>query len=125
MVGQANRSFCSTTLVLLAVAHVDPRMADYHPNWHMWVSSEIRGYLGHDRNDKFLRGKFREGWWAIMRIVCADFLARQVTTRHQPLLLEAHNAFTNNRAEWDNKKRELVHEEKLLKKSLPRPRRWL
>ncbi|KAL2633130.1 hypothetical protein R1flu_004609 [Riccia fluitans] len=29
MVGKANRSFCSTTLVLLAVAHVDPWMADY------------------------------------------------------------------------------------------------
>ncbi|KAL2651900.1 hypothetical protein R1flu_020028 [Riccia fluitans] len=32
MVGKANRSFYSTTLVLLAVAHVDPRMADYRPN---------------------------------------------------------------------------------------------
>ncbi|KAL2649423.1 hypothetical protein R1flu_017551 [Riccia fluitans] len=32
MVSKANRSFCSTTLVLLAVAHVDPRMADYRPD---------------------------------------------------------------------------------------------
>ncbi|KAL2653032.1 hypothetical protein R1flu_021160 [Riccia fluitans] len=29
MVGKVNRSFYSTTLVLLAVAHVDPRMVDY------------------------------------------------------------------------------------------------
>ncbi|KAL2610028.1 hypothetical protein R1flu_028601 [Riccia fluitans] len=41
MVGKANRSFCLITLVLLVVAHVHPRMADYHLDWHMWVSSEI------------------------------------------------------------------------------------
>ncbi|KAL2623155.1 hypothetical protein R1flu_003360 [Riccia fluitans] len=76
MVGKANRSFYSTTLVLLAIAHVAPRIVDYHPNWHMWVSSEIRGCLGHDRNDKFLGGKFREGWQAIVRIVTANFLAK-------------------------------------------------
>ncbi|KAL2611111.1 hypothetical protein R1flu_022803 [Riccia fluitans] len=32
MVGKANRSFYLTTLVLLDVAHVDPRMADYRLN---------------------------------------------------------------------------------------------
>ncbi|KAL2622796.1 hypothetical protein R1flu_003001 [Riccia fluitans] len=53
MVDKANRSFCSTTLVLLVVPHVDPRMADYRPNWHMWISFEIQGRLDHDRNDKF------------------------------------------------------------------------
>ncbi|KAL2630209.1 hypothetical protein R1flu_014895 [Riccia fluitans] len=118
MVGKANHSFCSTTLVLLAVAHVDPRMADYHPNWHMWVSSEIRGRLDHDRNDKFSGGKFLEGWQAIVRIVCVDFLARQVTVRHEPLLLEARNAFTNTRAQWDNEKEELVREREALKEEL-------
>ncbi|KAL2613253.1 hypothetical protein R1flu_024945 [Riccia fluitans] len=99
MVGKANRSFCSTTLVLLVVAHVDPRMVDYRPNWHMWVSFEIYGRLDHNRNDKFLGGKFREGWQAIVRIVRANFLAKQATTRHEPLLLEARNAFTNTKAE--------------------------
>ncbi|KAL2652206.1 hypothetical protein R1flu_020334 [Riccia fluitans] len=118
MVGKANRSFYSTMLVLLAVAHVDPRMADYRPNWHMWVSSEIRGHLGHDRNDKFSGGKFREGWQAIVRIVTADFLAKQATTRHDPLLLEACNALTNTRAEWDNEKGELVREREALKEEL-------
>ncbi|KAL2643471.1 hypothetical protein R1flu_011058 [Riccia fluitans] len=54
MVGKTNRSFYSTMLVLLVVAHVDPRMADYRPDWHMWVSFEIRGCLGHESNDKFL-----------------------------------------------------------------------
>ncbi|KAL2634540.1 hypothetical protein R1flu_006019 [Riccia fluitans] len=118
MVGKANRSFCLTTLVLLAVAHVDPRMVDYRLDWHMWVSFEIRGRLGHDRNDKFLRGKFREGWQAIVRIVRADFLAKQAIARHEPLLLEARNAFTNTKAEWDSEKGELVHEREALKEEL-------
>ncbi|KAL2608240.1 hypothetical protein R1flu_026813 [Riccia fluitans] len=61
MVGKANRSFCSTTLVLLAIAHVDPRMADYRPDWSMWVSSDIRSRLGRGGKDKFSGGKFREG----------------------------------------------------------------
>ncbi|KAL2608379.1 hypothetical protein R1flu_026952 [Riccia fluitans] len=118
MVGKANRSFCLTTLVLLAVTHVDPRIADYRPNWHMWVSFEIRGRLGHDRNDKFLEGKFCEGWQAIMRIVTADFLAKQATSRHEPLLLEARNAFMNTRAKWDNEKGELICEREALKEEL-------
>ncbi|KAL2622686.1 hypothetical protein R1flu_002891 [Riccia fluitans] len=118
MVGKANRSFYLTTLVLLAVAHVDPRMANYRPDWHMWVSFEIRGRLDHDRNDKFSGGKFREGWQAIVRIVCADFLARQATMRHEPLLLEARNAFTNIRAEWDSEKEEPVCEREALKEEL-------
>ncbi|KAL2623941.1 hypothetical protein R1flu_008186 [Riccia fluitans] len=118
MVGKANRSFYSTTLVLLAVAHVDPRMADYRLDWHMWVFCEIRGRLGHGGNDKFSGGKFREGWEAIVRIVTADFLAKQATAMHEPLLLEARNAFTNIRAEWDNEKGELVCEREALKEEL-------
>ncbi|KAL2603270.1 hypothetical protein R1flu_017258 [Riccia fluitans] len=118
MVGKANRSFCSTTLVLLAIAHVDPTMADYHSDWHMRVFSKIRGCLDHNRNDKFLGGKFREGWQAIERIVCANFLAKQAIERHEPLLLEARNAFTNTRAEWDNEKGELVREREALKEEL-------
>ncbi|KAL2624511.1 hypothetical protein R1flu_008756 [Riccia fluitans] len=125
MVGKASHSFCSTTLVLLAIAHVDLRMADYHPDWHMWVSSEVRGRLGHGGNDKFSGGKFHEGWEAIMRIIIVDFMAKQATARHEPLLLEARNAFTNTKAEWDSEKENLFVKEKLLKKSLTRPRRWL
>ncbi|KAL2643566.1 hypothetical protein R1flu_011153 [Riccia fluitans] len=118
MVGKANRSFCLTTLVLLVVAHVDPRMADYRLEWHMWVSSEIRSRLGHGSNDKFLGGKFREGWEAIMRIVTTNFLAKQATARHEPLLLEARNVFTNTKVEWDSEKGELVHEREALKEEL-------
>ncbi|KAL2607956.1 hypothetical protein R1flu_026529 [Riccia fluitans] len=118
MVGKANRSFCSTTLVLLAVAHVDPRMANYRPDWHMWVSSKIRRRLDHRGKDKFSGGKFREGWEAIVRIVTVDFVAKQATARHEPLLLEARNAFTNTKAEWDSEKGELVREREALKEEL-------
>ncbi|KAL2635913.1 hypothetical protein R1flu_007392 [Riccia fluitans] len=68
--------------------------------------------------DKFSGGKFREGWEAIVRIVTVDFLAKQATARHEPLLLEARNAFMNTRAEWDNEKGELVHEREALKEEL-------
>ncbi|KAL2602975.1 hypothetical protein R1flu_017231 [Riccia fluitans] len=84
----------------------------------MWVSFEIQGRLGLDRNDKFSGGKFHEGWQAIVRIVCADFLARQAIARHEPLLREARNAFTNTRAEWDSEKGELVREREALKEEL-------
>ncbi|KAL2634961.1 hypothetical protein R1flu_006440 [Riccia fluitans] len=117
MIGKANRSFCSTTVVLLVVAHEDPRMVDYHLDWHMWISFEIQGHLGHDRNDKFSGSKFCEGWQAIMRIVCIDFLARQATARHEPLLLEAHNAFINTKVEC-SEKGELVCERETLKEEL-------
>ncbi|KAL2622305.1 hypothetical protein R1flu_002510 [Riccia fluitans] len=93
-------------------------MADYRPTWHMWISFEIRGRLGHDRNDKFSGGKFCEGWQAIVRIVRADFLAKQATTRHEPLLLKARNAFTNTKAEWDSRKGEFVCEREALKEEL-------
>ncbi|KAL2608217.1 hypothetical protein R1flu_026790 [Riccia fluitans] len=57
---------------------------------------------------------------AIMRIVRVDFLAKQAIARHEhePLLLEARNAFTNTRAEWDNENGELVREREALKKEL-------
>ncbi|KAL2653114.1 hypothetical protein R1flu_021242 [Riccia fluitans] len=84
----------------------------------MWVSSEIRSRLDHGGKDKFSGGKFREGWDAIVRIVIAGFLAKQATARHEPLLLEARNAFTNTKAEWDNEKGELVREREALKEEL-------
>ncbi|KAL2624066.1 hypothetical protein R1flu_008311 [Riccia fluitans] len=79
---------------------------------------EIRSCLGHGGKDKFLGGKFHEGWEAIVRIVTVDFLAKQATARHEPLLLEARNAFTNTRAEWDSEKGELVGEREALKEEL-------
>ncbi|KAL2643793.1 hypothetical protein R1flu_011380 [Riccia fluitans] len=51
-----------------------------------------------------------------------EFLKRtgrkQATDQHEPLLLEARNAFTNTRVEWDNEKGELVREREALKEEL-------
>ncbi|KAL2612875.1 hypothetical protein R1flu_024567 [Riccia fluitans] len=74
--------------------------------------------LGSRGKDKFSGGKFREGWEAIVRIVTTDFLAKQAIAWHEPLLLEARNAFTNTRAEWDSEKGELVREREALKEEL-------
>ncbi|KAL2631136.1 hypothetical protein R1flu_015822 [Riccia fluitans] len=67
---------------------------------------------------EFLKQTSFARWEAIVRIVTADFLAKQAIARHEPLLLEAPNAFTNTRVEWDNEKGELVHEREALKEEL-------
>ncbi|KAL2635702.1 hypothetical protein R1flu_007181 [Riccia fluitans] len=125
MVGKANRNFCLTTLVLLAVAHVDPRMADYRPDWHMWVSFEIQSRLSYGGKDKFSGGKFREGWEAIVRIVTADFVAKQATTRHEPCYWKLAMPLPMPGLSGTMRRENLFAKEKLLKKSLTRPRRWL
>ncbi|KAL2622851.1 hypothetical protein R1flu_003056 [Riccia fluitans] len=121
MLGKANRSFYSTTLVLLAVAHVDPSMIDYRRDYHMWVSSEIRGHLGHDRNDKFLGGKFREGWaeWDNEKgeLVCKREALKEELNKAKEMAVEAEQRtkavrlekkalqqqYTKEKAEWETK----------------------
>ncbi|KAL2632903.1 hypothetical protein R1flu_004382 [Riccia fluitans] len=131
MVGKANRSFYSTTLILLAVAHVDPRMADYRPDWLMWVSFEIRGRLGHDRNDKFLGGKFREDGrpsaeWDNEKgeLVCerealkeelnkAKEMAAKVEQRTEVVRLEKEalqQQYIKDKAVWETKNTHLIEE---------------
>ncbi|KAL3698394.1 hypothetical protein R1sor_012470 [Riccia sorocarpa] len=120
VIGKSSVSFCSSTVVLLAVAHVDPGMAHFRPDWHMWVSQEIKSRLTHEKRDPTSAARFREGWLAIIGIVMKDFLAKQArSTRREPLLLpEARNAFADTRAEWDNEKGDLVHERDLLQEEL-------
>ncbi|KAL2620373.1 hypothetical protein R1flu_000578 [Riccia fluitans] len=96
------------------------------PRSEGWLLDDFKKFSLEDHPDgyaldkQFSGGKFREGWQAIVRIVHADFLARQAIARHEhePLLLEAHNAFINTRAEWDNEKGELVREREALKEEL-------
>ncbi|KAL2649173.1 hypothetical protein R1flu_017301 [Riccia fluitans] len=78
-----------------------------------WVVDDFKKFSLEDHPDGYVLDK-----QAILRIIRADFLARQATTRHEPLLLEARNAFTNTRAEWDCEKGELVRERKALKEEL-------
>ncbi|KAL2624034.1 hypothetical protein R1flu_008279 [Riccia fluitans] len=68
----------------------------------------------------FSDGPSNSALQAIVRIVRVDFLAKQAIVRHEhePLLLEARNAFTNTRAERDNEKGELVREREALKEEL-------
>ncbi|KAL3688144.1 hypothetical protein R1sor_014453 [Riccia sorocarpa] len=118
--GKLSVTFCSTTLVLLAVAHVDPTLPHLRPDWHIFVSNEIRKSLGHYTSDKKSAGKFREGWGVVIEIVRADFMARQAVDSMEPLYLEAKNAFSNTKAAWDNEKCELVRQRDELKEELAR-----
>ncbi|KAL3675627.1 hypothetical protein R1sor_025575 [Riccia sorocarpa] len=107
-----------TTLVLLAVAHVDPTYAHLRPDWHMFVSSEIRKSLNHEKTDKKSASKFREGWAAIIELVRNEFMAKQAADGKEPLYLEAKNAFSDTKAKWDNEKCELVRQREELKEEL-------
>ncbi|KAL3701606.1 hypothetical protein R1sor_019628 [Riccia sorocarpa] len=118
VIGKTNLSFCSSSLVLLVVAHVDPSMADYCPDWHEFVAHEIRSRLGHEKRDKQSAKMFREGWMVIVGIVRADFMAKEAASRGEPLLLESRNAFTDTRAEWDSEKGELTRQRDALKEEL-------
>ncbi|KAL3678819.1 hypothetical protein R1sor_021775 [Riccia sorocarpa] len=119
ILGKLSYHFCSTTLVLLAVAHVDPTCAHLQPDWHMFVSSEIRKSLNHEKTDKKSAGKFREGWKAIIELVRNEFMAKQAAASgKEPLYLEAKNAFSDTKAEWDNEKCELVRQREELKEEL-------
>ncbi|KAL3685597.1 hypothetical protein R1sor_003619 [Riccia sorocarpa] len=116
--GKLSQQYCSTTMVLLAVAHVDPTCAHLRPDWHMFVSSEIRKSLNHEKTDKKSAGKFREGWAAIIDLVRNEFMAKQAAQSKEPLYLEAKNAFSDTKAEWDNEKCELVRQREELKEEL-------
>ncbi|KAL3699414.1 hypothetical protein R1sor_017436 [Riccia sorocarpa] len=118
LIGKTNLTFCSSSLVLLAVAHVDPSMGDYRPDWHEYVAHEIRSRLGHEKQDKQSAKMFREGWMAIVGIVRSDFMAKEAASRGNPLLLESRNAFIDTRAEWDSEKSELVRQRDALKEEL-------
>ncbi|KAL2634092.1 hypothetical protein R1flu_005571 [Riccia fluitans] len=78
-----------------------------------WVVDDFKKFSLEGHPDGYALDK-----QAIVGIVHVDFLAIQATTRHEPLLLEARNAFTNTRAEWDNEKGELVREREALKEEL-------
>ncbi|KAL3678588.1 hypothetical protein R1sor_021544 [Riccia sorocarpa] len=78
----------------------------------------IRKSLNHEKTDKKSAGKFREGWTAIIDLVRNEFMAKQVAQSKEPLYLEAKNAFSDFKAEWDNEKCELVRQREELKEEL-------
>ncbi|KAL3700679.1 hypothetical protein R1sor_018701 [Riccia sorocarpa] len=78
----------------------------------------IRKSLNHEKTDKKSAGKFREGWAAIIELVRNEFMAKQAAEGKEPLYLEAKNAFSDTKAEWDNEKCELVRQREELKEEL-------
>ncbi|KAL3690692.1 hypothetical protein R1sor_004343 [Riccia sorocarpa] len=78
----------------------------------------IRKSLNHEKTDRKSAGKFREGWAAIIDLVRNEFMAKQAAQSNEPLYLEAKNAFSDTKAEWDNEKCELVRQREELKEEL-------
>ncbi|KAL3677621.1 hypothetical protein R1sor_027569 [Riccia sorocarpa] len=117
--------YCSTTVVFLAIAHVDPELENMRPDWHAWCANEIRFRLRHSKTDKHNKAKFREGWQAVVELVTRDFLAKQAARLQQQssvLQLEyssnAKNAFAETKVVWDAERGELIAERERLRTEL-------
>ncbi|KAL2641489.1 hypothetical protein R1flu_009076 [Riccia fluitans] len=124
-IGRPSSSYTSTTLVLLALAEVDPREPNLKPDWYAWVSDQISFRLNHTKQDRASTAKFWEGWQAVVQLIHTQFLAQmgrqnQEEPRANPLLLgdEARNAFGDTQAQWDAERCELVRERDQLKEDL-------
>ncbi|KAL2607594.1 hypothetical protein R1flu_026167 [Riccia fluitans] len=48
-IGRPSSSYTSTTLVLLALAEVDPGEPNLKPDWYAWVSDQISFRLNHTK----------------------------------------------------------------------------
>ncbi|KAL3693560.1 hypothetical protein R1sor_007211 [Riccia sorocarpa] len=98
ILGKLSYHFCSTTLVLLAVAHVDPTCAHLRPDWHMFVSCEIRKSLNHDKTDKKTR--------------------REETIRLEKDALQKE--YSRDKADWESKNHKLAEEVNQLHEDMKR-----
>ncbi|KAL3686224.1 hypothetical protein R1sor_004246 [Riccia sorocarpa] len=74
--------------------------------------------MNHDKTGKKSAGKFREGCAAIIELVRNEFMAKQAAEGKEPLYLEAKNAVSDTKTEWDNEKCELVRQREELKEEL-------
>ncbi|KAL2611404.1 hypothetical protein R1flu_023096 [Riccia fluitans] len=93
-------SYTSTSLVLLALAEVDPGKPNLKPDWYAWIFDQISFRLNHTKQDRASTAKFWEGWQAVVQLIHTQFLAQmgrqnQEEPRANPLLLgdELRNAF--------------------------------
>ncbi|KAL2603263.1 hypothetical protein R1flu_008794 [Riccia fluitans] len=64
--GRPSSSYTRTTLVLLALAEVDPEEPNLKPDWYAWVSDQISFRLNHTKQDRASTAKFWEGWQAVV-----------------------------------------------------------
>ncbi|KAL3694217.1 hypothetical protein R1sor_007868 [Riccia sorocarpa] len=141
VIGKTNLSFCSSSLVLLVVVHVDPSMADYRPDWHEFVAHKIRSRLGHEKRDKQSRrmdghsgaewdsekGELTRQRDALKEeLEKAEEKALEAKEREEAVRKEKEalqRDYTNEKAEWEAKNSQLIaevgqlHEEKKLNSS--------
>ncbi|KAL2621046.1 hypothetical protein R1flu_001251 [Riccia fluitans] len=120
-IGRPSSLYTSSTLVLLALAHVDPEEPNLKPDWYAWVFEQISLRLNHTKEDRASTAKFREGWQAVVQLLCSQFLARVARQNQEsPLLLgdESHIAFGDIQAQWDAERCKLVRERDQLKEDL-------
>ncbi|KAL2653487.1 hypothetical protein R1flu_021615 [Riccia fluitans] len=73
-IGRPSSSYTSTTLVLLALAQVDPQSLNLKPDWYAWISEQISLRLNHTKEDRANIAKFWEGWQAVVQLLCTKFL---------------------------------------------------
>ncbi|KAL3682766.1 hypothetical protein R1sor_000788 [Riccia sorocarpa] len=87
---RSTQLYVSTGLVLLAIAQVHHEMGNSRPDWHAWVSTEIKFRLNHHR------------WIGVA----------------QMLQIEARNAFDDTKVVWDSERGELIAKQERLKSAL-------
>ncbi|KAL2654238.1 hypothetical protein R1flu_022366 [Riccia fluitans] len=119
--GKSNMAYASTKFVLMAMAHVDPELPNLRPDWHQFIHRELVNSLSHTKTDLQSRGKFREGWFALVEMMKANHLSKKNldVSQSQLLLEDPRNAFQDTlQARWDAEKGELVRETEQLKGEL-------
>ncbi|KAL2609226.1 hypothetical protein R1flu_027799 [Riccia fluitans] len=65
-IGRPSSLHTNTTLVLLALAHVDPEEPNLKPDWYAWIFEQISFRLNHTKEDRASTAKFWEGWQAVV-----------------------------------------------------------
>ncbi|KAL2635343.1 hypothetical protein R1flu_006822 [Riccia fluitans] len=120
-IGRTSSLYTSTTLLLLALAHVDPLSPNLMLDWYAWVFEQISFRLNHRNEDRTSTAKFQDGWQAVVQLLRTKFLVRMVRQNQEgPLLLgdEPRNTFGDTQAQWDVERCELVRERDRLKEDL-------
>ncbi|KAL2612836.1 hypothetical protein R1flu_024528 [Riccia fluitans] len=65
-IGRPSSLYISTTLVSLALAHVDPQSSNLMPDWYTWIFEHISFRLNHKNEDMASTAKFWEGWQGVV-----------------------------------------------------------
>ncbi|KAL2633350.1 hypothetical protein R1flu_004829 [Riccia fluitans] len=75
-IGRPSSLYTSTSLVLLALAHVDLEEPNLKPDLYAWISEHISLRLNHTKEDRASTAKFWEGWQAVVQLLRSQFLVR-------------------------------------------------